>query len=69
MRQRLLKYWWVWLTIAVIAVVGNELFDRKVASDKNGHPGGDFLVALVLVGIVFYVSWFVDRRKSRRKTQ
>jgi hypothetical protein len=41
--------------IAVIAVVGNEFFDRDVAGDKQGHPFGDFLVAVVLVGIVFYV--------------
>jgi hypothetical protein len=51
----------------VIAVVGNEFFDRDVAGDKNGHPFGDFLVALVIVGAVFYVSWFISRRKSRRQ--
>ena len=62
----MVKYWWVWLTIAVIAVVGNEFFDRDVAADKNGHPFGDFLVALVLVAIVFYVSAFVTRRRSRQ---
>jgi hypothetical protein len=56
----------VWLLIAVIAVIGNELFDRDVAGDKNGHPFGDFLVAIVLVAIVFYVSGFVAHRKSRR---
>ena len=55
----------MWLLIAVIAVIGNELFDRDVAGDKNGHPFGDFLVAVVLVAIVFYVSGFVARRKSR----
>jgi hypothetical protein len=38
-----------------------------VAGDKNGHPFGDFLVAVVLVGIVFYVSWFVGRNRSRRQ--
>ena len=54
------------LTIAVVAVTGNEFFDRDVAGDKNGHPFGDFLVALVLVAIVFYVSAFVGRRKSRQ---
>jgi hypothetical protein len=62
----LARYWWVWLGIAVIAVIGNEFFDRDVAGDKNGHPFGDFLVAVALVGIVFYVSAFVGRRRSRR---
>jgi hypothetical protein len=63
----LIRYWWVWLAIAVIAVVGNELIDREVAGDKNGHPFGDFLVALVLVGIGLYVSGFVARRRSGRE--
>ena len=62
----MVRYWWVWLTIAVIAVVGNEFFDRDVAGDKQGHPFGDFLVAVVLVGIVFYASAFVARRRSRQ---
>jgi len=66
MRQRLVKYWWIWLAIAAIAVIANEFFDRDVAGDKNGHPFGDFLVALALVGIAFYVSAFVGRRRSRR---
>lgn len=51
---------------AVIAVVGNELVDRDVAGDKNGHPVGDVVIAIVLVGIVFYVSGFVARRRSRQ---
>jgi len=65
-RQRLVAYWWVWLPIAVIAVVGNELVDRDVAGDKNGHPLGDFVIAVVIVGIVFYVSGLVARRRSRQ---
>ncbi len=64
-RQRLVAYWWAWLPIAVIAVVGNEVLDRDVAND-GGHPLGDFVVAVVLVGIVFYLSGVVVRRKSRR---
>jgi uncharacterized membrane protein len=65
-RRRLVRYWWIWLSIAVIAVAGNELFDRDVAGDKHGHPGGDVLVAVVAVAIVFYVSAFRGRRKARR---
>jgi hypothetical protein len=65
-RQRLVTYWWIWLPIAVVAVVGNELVDRDVAGDKNGHPLGDVVIAIVLVGIVFYVSGFVARRGSRK---
>ena len=65
-RQRLVAYWWVWLPIAVIAVVGNELVDRDLAGDKNGHPLGDLVIAVVIMGIVFYVSGFVARRRSRQ---
>jgi hypothetical protein len=63
MRRRLAKYWWIWLAIAVAAVIANEFFDRDVAGDKNGHPFGDFLVAVVLVGISYYGSAFVGRRR------
>ena len=63
MRERLAKQWWIWLAIAVAAVIANELFDRDVAGDKKGHPFGDFLVAVVLVGIAFYGSALVGRRQ------
>ena len=54
------------MAIVVAAVVLNELFDRKVAGDKNGHPGGDVLVAIALVVLILIV-WDVATRKSRRK--
>ena len=61
-RQRLVAHWWAWLSIAVIAVVGNELFDRR--GNGGGHPLGDVAVAIVIVGIVFSVSGAVARRKA-----
>ena len=62
-RQRLVAYWWAWLPIAVIAVVANELWDRS-RGNANGHPLGDLAVPVVVVGIVFYVSGMMTRRKS-----
>jgi uncharacterized membrane protein YhaH (DUF805 family) len=62
--QRLRAYWWLWLSILVVAVALNEVFDRAVAGDKNGHPAGDVLVAIVIVLIVFAV-WDFATRKSR----
>ena len=61
-RQRLLAYWWAWLPFAVIALVGNELFDRR--GNGGGHPLGDVAVAVVVVGIVFSISGAVARQKS-----
>lgn len=37
-RQRLVTYWWIWLPIAVIAVVGNELVDRGVLATRMVIP-------------------------------
>ena len=65
-RERLRTYWWLWVAIVVAAVILNELFDRTVAGDKNGHPGGDVLVAIVAL-LIILVAWdFVAVRKSRR---
>jgi len=37
-----------------------------VAGDKNGHPGGDVFVAILVVLIVFGVWEFLAARRSRR---
>ncbi len=54
----------MWALIVVAAVILNEVFDREVAGDKNGHPAGDILVAIVAVLIVLMV-WDLVTRKSR----
>ncbi|MFL5959141.1 MAG: hypothetical protein ACJ75G_02590 [Gaiellaceae bacterium] len=61
---RLRAYWWLWALIVVAAVILNEVFDREVAGDKNGHPAGDILVSIVVVLIVLMV-WDLVTRKSR----
>ena len=63
-RQRFRDYWWLWVLIVVAAVTLNEVFDRTVAGDKNGHPAGDVLVAIVVVVIVSAI-WDLATRKSR----
>ena len=63
-RQRLRDFWWLWVLIVVTAVILNEVFDRTVAGDKNGHPAGDVLVALVVVVIVS-AFWDFATRRSR----
>jgi len=64
-RQRLRTYWWLWAAIVVAVVILNEVFDRKVAGDENGHPGGDLLIAIAVVLIVAAV-WEFATRASRR---
>ena len=54
--------------IFVLAVILNEVFDRTVAGDKNGHPAGDVLVALVVVVIVSAI-WDFATRRSRLPPQ
>jgi hypothetical protein len=54
----------LWELIVVAAVILNEVFDREVAGDKNGHPAGGILVAIVVVLIVLMV-WDLVTRKSR----
>jgi len=66
LRDRIRGYWWVCLAIVVAAVILNELFDREVAGDKNGHPGGDVFVAIVALLIILVVWDFVAVRRSRR---
>ena len=61
---RLRAHRWLWALIVVAAVILNEVFDRKVAGDKTGHPAGDILVAIVVVLIVLMV-WDLVTRKSR----
>jgi uncharacterized membrane protein YhaH (DUF805 family) len=50
--DRIRAYWWIWLLLGVAVAILNELFDRKVAGDKKGHPAGDVLVAIVVVLLV-----------------
>ena len=63
-RPHFVAHWWVWLLLAVLAVVGNEVVDRIVWDER--HTDGDILVASGVVAIAFG-SYFVARRKQRRK--
>jgi uncharacterized membrane protein YhaH (DUF805 family) len=64
MYERFRSYWWLWLLLAVVVAILNELFDRTVAGDKNGHPGGDILVAVVIVLLVALV-WEILANRGR----
>lgn len=65
MRRHFVAYWWVWLLLAVLAVVTNEVVDQIVWDER--HTDGDILAAVGVVAIAFFGSYFVARRKQRRK--
>jgi uncharacterized membrane protein YhaH (DUF805 family) len=67
-RDRLRAYWWLWVLIVVGVAALNEVFDRKVAGDKSGHPAGDVLVAVVVVVLVLAVWDFVTRSPRRARS-
>jgi hypothetical protein len=65
-RKRLMDYWWLWLAVAVVAIIANEAIDPETSS--GGHPAADILIAIAIVVISAFVWELVARRKSRRVT-
>lgn len=64
MRERLIRYWWLWVAIAVIVIVANELIDRGTGS--GSHPAADILIAVAIVALSAFVWDFMARRNSKR---
>jgi hypothetical protein len=66
MRKHFVSHWRVWLVIAVIVIVANELVDRNFF-DHREHIDGDVLLVVLASVIAFFGSYFVARsRQSRR---
>lgn len=63
-RKRLVDYWWLWLSVAVVAIVANEAIDRGTSS--GSHPAADILIAIGIVVVSAFVWELAARRKSRR---
>ena len=61
-RRRLVDYWWLWLAVAVLAIIGNEAIDR--GTNSGSHPAADILIAIAIILIGAFVWGLVDRRKS-----
>jgi uncharacterized membrane protein AbrB (regulator of aidB expression) len=64
MRRHLSSHWRVWLVIAVVVVVANEILDRNV-SDHKQHIDGDVIVTIVVLLIAFFASYLVARQRQR----
>jgi hypothetical protein len=62
MRAYFRHHWWVWLLIAVVVVVANEIVDR-VGFDE-AHPPADIVLAAVVVAVAFFGSYALARRRE-----
>jgi hypothetical protein len=66
MRNHFVSHWRVWLTIAVVAVVANELLDRNFF-DHREHIDGDLVVTIAVLLIAFFGSYLVARARRSRQ--
>ena len=66
MRNHFVSHWRVWLTIAVVAVVANELLDRNFF-DHREHIDGDLVVTIAVLLIAFFGSYVVARARRSRQ--
>lgn len=65
MRRHFVAHRWVWLLIAAIVVLVNELVDRNFF-DHREHVDGDVVLAVLAVAIALSGSYLVARRTARR---
>jgi multisubunit Na+/H+ antiporter MnhE subunit len=65
MRQHIASHWRVWLLIAAVVIVANELIDPNFF-DHREHIDGDVALTILALLIAIVGSYFVVRaRKSR----
>jgi len=60
MRQHFVSHWRVWLVIAVVVIVANELIDRNFF-DHQEHIDGDVVITVLVLLIAVLGSYFVAR--------
>ena len=66
MRRHFVAHRWVWLVVAVTAVVANELMDRNFF-DHREHIDGDVVVTLFVLLVSFFGSYVVAAVRRRRR--
>ncbi len=66
MRQHFVSHWRVWLLIAVLVIVVNELVDRNFF-DHQEHIDGDFALVVLALLVAFFGSYLVVRLRRPRR--
>ena len=62
-RRHVVSHWRIWVVLAVIVVVVNELVDRNFF-DHREHIDGDVLVTVVVLLVAISVSYAVARTRK-----
>jgi hypothetical protein len=65
MRQHIVSHWRIWLVVAAVVIVANELIDRNFF-DHREHIDGDFVLPLLVLVLTILGSYFVVRVRKRR---
>jgi Co/Zn/Cd efflux system component len=66
MRGHLVSHWRVWVLIAVVVIVVNELVDRNFF-DHREHIEGDFVLTVLALVVSFFGSYLFVRTRRRRR--
>jgi hypothetical protein len=66
MRKHFVSYWRVWLVIAVVVIVANEILDRNFF-DHREHIDGDLVITILVLLIAFFGSYLVARARRSRQ--
>jgi hypothetical protein len=67
MQKHFVSHRRVWLVIAEIVIVANELVDRNFF-DHREHIDGDVLLVVLALVIAFFGSYFVARNRQSTET-
>jgi hypothetical protein len=65
MRKHLEAHWPVWLLIAAVVIVANELIDRNFF-DHREHIDGDVALTILVLLIAIVGSYFAARARNPR---
>jgi hypothetical protein len=67
-RRHISSHWRVWVAVAVVVVIVNELVDRNFF-DHREHIDGDVVVTLAVLLLTILVSYYVVRARAHEPQQ